>query len=621
MYKNFIVVVFVVFTSLTVHAEPLKILALGNSITQGNNGHNTYRRPLYHKLINAGYNVDFVGSLNVPFSGSYPNPDFDLDHEGHWGWKIDEVLAKLPGWLNGYTPDVAIIHLGTNDAAQNQSVASSLNELSAVIDALRTDNPNIVIFLAKITPLNTNVESNFRISQLNSKIPTLKATKSTDQSPIIIVDQNTGFDPDYQTGDTYDKVHPNPQGEEKMAVKWFKAIDDYYKRGIKGELIRVLTLGNSITQGAKDHSTYRYPLYKKLIGADYLVDFLGSMDQNFDKEIPPDLDFDLDHEGHWGWRIDQILAELPGWLATYTPDAALIHLGTNDAAQKQSTASSVAELKGVIEALRSANPKVVVFLAKLIPFNLTDSEKISKLAELNVEIVNILNSVTTAESPVILVDQNEGFDKAADTYDNVHPGPTGEEKMAEKWFQAFNSYYGREITLFSPNGQEKLNGGSVSSVNWATTGEIDSVVLEYKIDSVWQKIVGPIPNTGQYDWTVPNTPSTSVSLRISAWGNITMDTSNNVFTIQEPSRISLKSGEFFTFSIEGMGSVNFSDMNQYHTIKIMDVNGSLLKTLSVNQQHMIWDRKDKQGKRVSSGVFIAELQGTTSRKVKFSLSD
>ena len=138
-----------------------KIVPLGNSITQGNiawPGANSYRRDLWHKLNDAGYQVDFVGSLDTDNKGrTFPDPSFDHDHEGHWGWRADEIRAELAGWLAGYTPDVALIHLGSNDAIQGNTVTSTLDEIGDIIGILRTDNAGITIFLAQILPLEDAV--------------------------------------------------------------------------------------------------------------------------------------------------------------------------------------------------------------------------------------------------------------------------------------------------------------------------------------------------------------------------------------------------------------------------------------------------------------------------------
>ncbi|MEN8230164.1 MAG: tandem-95 repeat protein [Bacteroidota bacterium] len=209
----------------------LKIVPLGNSITQGNiatQGANTYRRNLWNKLNNAGYNVNFVGSLDTDNKGrTFPDASFDHDHEGHWGWRADEILADLVGWLTGYTPDVALIHLGSNDAIQGNTVNSTLDEIENIIGVLRDDNSRITIFLAQILPLE-NADWNAKVEGINEGLNILASNLDEAQSRIILVDQNSGWS---IADHTYDGVHPNPAGEERMAQRWFNAFDAFYSSG------------------------------------------------------------------------------------------------------------------------------------------------------------------------------------------------------------------------------------------------------------------------------------------------------------------------------------------------------------------------------------------------------
>lgn len=240
--------------------EPIKIVTIGDSITQATNGYNSYRRDLWDKLTHGGYNVDFVGSENQTNRGAdFPDSDFDPDHEGHWGWRIDELIngrsgqeseGKLSEWLglklndqgeyvqdpdatDEYTPDIALIHAGTNDASQNNTPTSSIDELKQVISILRQDNPNIVIFIAQLIPADpkkrnndNNLLINPRIDTLNALIPDLVDSENTAHSPVFLVDQNTGFDAT-KGADTYDGLHPNESGEAKIAQNWFDALKPY----------------------------------------------------------------------------------------------------------------------------------------------------------------------------------------------------------------------------------------------------------------------------------------------------------------------------------------------------------------------------------------------------------
>lgn len=203
----------------TVLRAQVKIMPLGNSITQGNTQHNSYRRALWFKLSNGGYAVDFVGSQNGNFGGPPPNPDFDLNSEGHWGWRADELLGSISGWAATYKPDIVLMHAGSNDMLQGQSVASTVVEIGQLIDQLRVANPNVKILLGQLIP--TTLAANVNITALNTALPALAAQKNTAQSSVTIVDQNTGFN---ASTDTFDGVHPTDAGEEKMAAKWYQAL-------------------------------------------------------------------------------------------------------------------------------------------------------------------------------------------------------------------------------------------------------------------------------------------------------------------------------------------------------------------------------------------------------------
>ena len=198
-----------------------RIMPIGDSITQANHEHDSYRRPLWHELDRSGYQVDFVGSENSQHGGSPPHRDFDMDHEGHWGWRTDEILDRIDDWARTYEPQVVLIHLGSNDVFQNQSTTSTIEEIEQVIDRLRSANPKVKIALAQIIPVNHPASLN-TIVHLNEMIEMLGATKNHEDSPIVVVDQFTGFD---SKRDTYDGVHPNVSGEEKMAQRWFSALE------------------------------------------------------------------------------------------------------------------------------------------------------------------------------------------------------------------------------------------------------------------------------------------------------------------------------------------------------------------------------------------------------------
>ena len=203
--------------------EITRILPLGDSITQGGKERPSYRRTLWLKLKQHGYNVDFVGSQTEFHKASPPDKllDFDLDHEGHWGWEANEIAHSLPTWLESYTADIALVHLGTNDFNRGEPIPHTLNDLDSVLSLLRQSNPDITILLAKIVPIRFKSTRKF-----NNALGEWASTKSTPRSKLILVDQYTNY---YSLFYNYDRYHPNSWGEEKMANQWFDALSAILK--------------------------------------------------------------------------------------------------------------------------------------------------------------------------------------------------------------------------------------------------------------------------------------------------------------------------------------------------------------------------------------------------------
>jgi lysophospholipase L1-like esterase len=197
----------------TVHLFPL-----GDSITHGKAQHWTYRRDLEAALLDAGCDFDFVGTQRSPWQG--PGEPLDDNHnEGHSGYRTDEIDAELPGWLPGNAHDWALIHLGTNDVLQHTSLSAARTHLSNIIDQLRDRNSHVGILLAQIIPNRPENEAD--VVDLNDRIASLAQDKSTAASPVIVVNQYSGFDAASQT---YDGIHPNNSGEAFMAERWAEAL-------------------------------------------------------------------------------------------------------------------------------------------------------------------------------------------------------------------------------------------------------------------------------------------------------------------------------------------------------------------------------------------------------------
>jgi len=208
----------------------VKILPLGDSITGASTQKLSYRYPLWKQLIDAGKHVEFIGSQSQKGNGyrtwaSYKGHTFPQRNEAHSGWRTDQVLngletgeVGLDHWIKDYSPDIALIHLGTNDIHQAQSPESTRDEVEQVISKLRQKNPQIKIALARIIPMSTN----HNIPRFNQLIAQLAQKLNRPRSPVVSVDMFSGFN--IQNNMQIDQIHPNASGEEIMAKRWFQIL-------------------------------------------------------------------------------------------------------------------------------------------------------------------------------------------------------------------------------------------------------------------------------------------------------------------------------------------------------------------------------------------------------------
>jgi lysophospholipase L1-like esterase/chitodextrinase len=198
-----------------------RIMALGDSITAGVGGSPGYRYYLWHRLRDAGHRVDFVGAETLATNGANPpNFDFDQNHEGHPGWRADQIADSAAGWASQHRPDIVLLHVGSNDVHEGQSASSTIDDIEDTIDALRSVLPNVKILLAKIIPYDGLEDE---VDDLNDRIPGLAASLTTSSSPIIVVDQHSGFN---VSSDSLDGVHPNSSGDSKIANRWYDELVD-----------------------------------------------------------------------------------------------------------------------------------------------------------------------------------------------------------------------------------------------------------------------------------------------------------------------------------------------------------------------------------------------------------
>ena len=198
---------------------PVRIMPLGDSITYGYSSLASpggYRAPLYQLLTNAGFNVDYIGTLTNNPAPSLP----DWDHEGHPGWRIDEIDSNIGGWFDQLDdPEVILLLIGTNDYGQGYDTANATNRLEALIAKMATIRPFAKIIVANLLkrgePYDTQIQTTF-----NPFVPGIVARQAAVGRQVYFTNLRAAL----ALADTFDNLHPNQTGYNKMATNWFAAI-------------------------------------------------------------------------------------------------------------------------------------------------------------------------------------------------------------------------------------------------------------------------------------------------------------------------------------------------------------------------------------------------------------
>jgi lysophospholipase L1-like esterase len=223
-------------------SETIRIVFIGDSITQGQtsrgaDGGYSFRYWLWKMLIDVELDFDFVGSMNSSYGGSgnpgwpdYKGHTFDRDHEGHWNWSTKSILFELSDWLEDYTADLAVIHIGHIDmwgkvSGPSLGYGGTDANTRKIVHQLQADNPKITIMLVRIIPANdkSSYISN-HIDTVNTLLDVIAVEEATRKSKIHIVDLHHKFDAEAWL---YDLVHPNALGEKFMADRLFHAFVEH----------------------------------------------------------------------------------------------------------------------------------------------------------------------------------------------------------------------------------------------------------------------------------------------------------------------------------------------------------------------------------------------------------
>ena len=212
----------------------------------------------------------------------------------------------------------------------------------------------------------------------------------------------------------------------------------YVLTGTTQPVARIMPVGDSITEGAPTFTIYRPGLFDKLTTAGYHFQFVGSRSSTYASPVTGTT-VTLRHEGIGGTDAELAATNMASRLAANPADILLIHSGHNHDAAENGGAGPIAGIvnahRSMITTARAANPKMIILMCKVITAG--KLPKYSYIPDLNIQLGALAAELNTPASPVIIVDQADGFVWQTDTIsDLVHPNENGAAKMATKWFVA-----------------------------------------------------------------------------------------------------------------------------------------------------------------------------------------
>ena len=223
----------------TSRPPPIRIMPVGDSITQGAGAAGGYRNKLYQSLTTAGYAVDFVGNASDNAAATLP----DADHEGHGGWIISQIDQNITGFFNTIAdPDVILLHIGTNDFGSNNDTANAINRLDALITKMATLRPYAHIIVTNVMergePYNTTIQAQFN--------PFIQARVDAQVAlgrRVTFLDMRSAV----PLAEMPDQLHPGQVGYDHMADAWLPAI-----QAVVGPLGDTMAPGILRAQGIAD---------------------------------------------------------------------------------------------------------------------------------------------------------------------------------------------------------------------------------------------------------------------------------------------------------------------------------------------------------------------------------
>ena len=237
----------------------VKIMAVGDSITDGYSEQDGYRKYFYHRLVDQKkYSIDMVGSKDWGSSATWDFDDgtysYDPANTGYSGYTIQSyqynnqnrigILETISSGekkdiIQTTSPEIVLLMIGTNDIMDSYKMDEIQARLQALVDEIYRQKSDVTLMIMSPLPIDAPVSGWLQQDTMNTNIKTcMTAIKK-----IVDAEKASGKKCEYlatnelftkQTDYTAylnDYCHPNRAGYTLMGNYLADAVDSYLRTG------------------------------------------------------------------------------------------------------------------------------------------------------------------------------------------------------------------------------------------------------------------------------------------------------------------------------------------------------------------------------------------------------
>ena len=199
------------------------------------------------------------------------------------------------------------------------------------------------------------------------------------------------------------------------------------------------------------------------------------------------------------------------------------------------------------------------------------------------------------------------------------------------------------VTIFSPNGGERVGIGDTLDIIWIASDDdaVDSVDIHVSYDAgaAWSLIAHGEPNDSLFSWPVPSGTSDSCLVRVTAWDSAAQsgtDESDSLFSIEDLTAVGDDPGgdipdaptfvnaldQNYPNPFNGTTTLRFSLAEPaFVELVIYNPAGQRIRVLEsrrlgAGSHAAIWNGRDAADRPVSSGVYFARIAAGKYRQTR-----